>query len=910
MNTWDKIHFHGTFRNYQQKVLDHAASYLDDGRIHIVAAPGSGKTVLGLELIRRMGKPCLILSPTTAIRRQWGERLKEMFLDEPSDFSRIYSGTLHDLKLFNSITYQALYKAMEKISSEPKPASPPPSADSDDSADDSTDGSEDAESEDSEDSSDAAEDFSQFPLFERLREAGIETICLDEAHHLRNEWQKALEAFIAALDQKVKIIALTATPPYDSESAEWKRYQKVCGDIDEEIFVPELVGQRNLCPHQDYIYFNYPTLQERERFDEFREASEAALRELAALPFWGELSAELNAERDYEKLFVNPKAYIDLLVLLEEFGFPADSRLVKELCAGSKLPPFSTERAESALQFLLDDETRPEALKESIKTCLKKHGSYEKKRVCLHLNDALKRALISSLGKLDSIKVIAANEWKTMGEELRMLVLTDYIHKDELGKIGREDAEFRSVNIVSIFENLRRQIPEAKIGVLSGSLVILPSELKTAGLDASFSELPGTNYSLVSFTGGTRQAVPAVGKLFEKGAVRVLVGTKSLLGEGWDSPCINTLILASFVGSYVLSNQMRGRAIRSDKNNPDKVSNIWHLVTLEPEYLFRENAAARAGAYARGSKNKIVSYDFEILKRRFEGFMGPHYEEPSIESGIQRISILKPPFDEKGFAEINRKMLERAQDRSSVRKHWFGKSSRPHYEVAVETAIPTERRLPVYPFVNFIVLMLSLIVEGWLIPLGGRLFFTADLPTAMTPLILAFLLFILIYHIVKMLLLHGSPARSIRSLGKAVYQTLRDCELISPSARVSSEADDEGMYVSLRLLNASVHDQNIFNRAMAEMLSPIENPRYLLIAKRGKNRYNYRLSFACPSIIGAKKEYVEQLRSHLAKLAGKFEAVYTYREKGRRLILECRRRAYITHNERALDKHYKVTNYE
>jgi hypothetical protein len=34
------------------------------------------------------------------------------------------------------------------------------------------------------------------------------------------------------------------------------------------------------------------------------------------------------------------------------------------------------------------------------------------------------------------------------------------------------------------------------------------------------------------------------------------MATKSLLGEGWDAPCINALMLAGFVGSFVLSNQM------------------------------------------------------------------------------------------------------------------------------------------------------------------------------------------------------------------------------------------------------------------------------------------------------------------------------------------------------------------
>ena len=51
--------------------------------------------------------------------------------------------------------------------------------------------------------------------------------------------------------------------------------------------------------------------------------------------------------------------------------------------------------------------------------------------------------------------------------------------------------------------------------------------------------------------------VTAVTQLFQEGLIQVVIGTKSLLGEGWDAPCVNSLILASFVGSFMLSNQMR-----------------------------------------------------------------------------------------------------------------------------------------------------------------------------------------------------------------------------------------------------------------------------------------------------------------------------------------------------------------
>lgn len=49
------------------------------------------------------------------------------------------------------------------------------------------------------------------------------------------------------------LVALTATPPYDSDHLEWSRYQELCGPIDEEISVPELVKAGTLCVHQDDI---------------------------------------------------------------------------------------------------------------------------------------------------------------------------------------------------------------------------------------------------------------------------------------------------------------------------------------------------------------------------------------------------------------------------------------------------------------------------------------------------------------------------------------------------------------------------------------------------------------------------------------------------------------------------------
>ena len=241
------LQFRGKWRDYQERVLLHAQQYLKDGKIHIVAAPGSGKTTLGIELIRRLGAPCLIFSPSITIRQQWLMRIQEGFLTEEADPQEILSNDLKQMKQMTATTYQALYSAMKReqgtLEEDSGEAAEKDAAASEavDAAYSKMTGEVDTESGDTMEQV----DYRDFDIFKAVKEAGITTICLDEAHHLRSEWWKALETFLDKLPD-VQIIALTATPPYDSTPAQWKRYIDMCGPIDEEIFTPELVREGSL----------------------------------------------------------------------------------------------------------------------------------------------------------------------------------------------------------------------------------------------------------------------------------------------------------------------------------------------------------------------------------------------------------------------------------------------------------------------------------------------------------------------------------------------------------------------------------------------------------------------------------------------------------------------------------------
>lgn len=812
MEGFEGVEFQGTFRNYQKRVLDNVEKYLEDGKINIVAAPGSGKTVLGLELIRRIGAPCLILSPTTIMREEWGQRFKELFVTDESRFEELFSTDLHQVKLVNSITYQALYSAMERT----------------------------ALNEEDE------VDCSDIDLRYLIKKYKIKTICLEEPHHLKKEWENALERFRYLIDRNVKRIFLSTPPLYDYEETDWKRYHDLCGEIDEEIFVPELVAEKTLCPHQDYVYFNYPTQDEIAALREFEKRAKAAVDEVGKLEGIG---YRLYCDYEYAKEFIS------LAVLRQYYGYSVDKKKVEALTGKTELPEPDMSYFEVALQCLLLESHGSDQEKDKIRNILVKHQVYSRKKVNLVWSKDLQKELVSSVGKLESISSIAKHEYQTMGKALRMLILTDYIRNDRenLSKIGTEEA-FNVVNVVSIFETLRRAEDSMNIGVLSGTLVILPQSIDLGGILIEKIPIPGTRYCIVDVFGAAYEAMDLVTQLFQEGKIQILIGTKSLLGQEWDESCVNSLILAGFADNDLSSSQMRGRVIRADKSHPDKTANIWHLVTLEP----RSVVTSKEGKSQEGEKEEKVhlkSWNLEILKHIFDSLMGPNYETGVIESGINRMALTQRPSDVKAMVEINRKMLERSKEREAMVEMWKKQLESKSFRVVIETRIPQERTVSHHEKV-----------------LRRKSFW--DFLRKEVPKVLE----------------EQAPPCSLGILGEVLAKTLRDCKIISEGAEVyvKKAAAEKELTMGIQLRKASVHDQNIFSGAMMELLSPIAYPYYLLIQKEAGGQYQYKYSFACTTVIGQKKEYVEVLARNLKERMESMEVIDTFTKNGYKIKRKCR----------------------
>ncbi len=879
--------FQNTWRSYQARVLEHLDSYLDDKRVHIVAAPGSGKTVLGLEIIRRIDQPTLVLAPTITIRDQWVDRLVGLFMPVGSSRPSWISTDLRKPASLTIVTYQAIHslcsgeinKELDDINEEENRNQSPKHA--------------------GDDPNHHIEQAVQFP--EVLTQAGFRTLAVDEAHHLRAEWWRTLK-FVAEHLNKPTIVALTATPPYDVSPFEWQRYEELCGAVDAEVSVPELVLSGDLCPHQDYVYFSVPSAMEQKVLSEFRAAVDSFVQRLRSnTAFMAALVIHpwlRSPNTHVEEILDNPQYLSSMVVYLHAVGEEVSTDVLHTLgLSRQRIPALDLEWLEILLSYCLYDNRErsleSEAVLKTLRRELLELGAVEHRRIKLRNPADHMKLLTTSVTKLKSIQEIVALESRAQGNGLRCVVLTDFIRKAEMPRNGEEGAVFEDIGVVPIFETLRRtELANVRLGVLSGSLVIVPrtaeAVLREAAValgvrptDLSVTSLAhDVNYSAVELHGEYHQGmVRLMTCVFDRGGITALVGTKSLLGEGWDAPCIDTLILASFVGSYVLSNQMRGRSIRVDPNVPLKTANIWHLVCVEP------------GTFGPGE-------DYELLVRRCSAFVGISAAAHSIENGTERLGFGQPPFSREQIMQINTKTCGRALDRAGLRTSWQEALASGTNKEMVDGLKAAEEALPRgFVLANTIT---ALLVQAWFIFLTvffsflrgavrfpssqdglARLAAVAGLAAAIS---LPWALLAL-WRFVR----HGTPERSIREIGRAVLESLQYEGCIDRSAsqmRVYANRNDDGT-VFCWVGGSTGRDQAAFLRALREVLRPIENPRYLLARKRLWRVFGEDY-FAVPDVLARKKEFAEFFAKRWGRLIGPVQLVYARTPEGRRMLLKAR----------------------
>jgi superfamily II DNA or RNA helicase len=877
-----EMKFRYTWRSYQARVLEELSDFLRDDHLHIVAAPGSGKTVLGLEVVHRLDQPTLILAPTLTIRDQWIDRLIHLFLPEGAGRPDWLTTDIRQPGLVTVATYQALHMAHTGRA-----------AKVDEQAEDA-----DIETE--------PRAVTKVDMPKVLNDAGVRTLIVDEAHHLRSEWWKSL------IDVKKKlrrptVVALTATPPLDVQPQEWDRYQDLCGPIDAEVSVPELVLAGDLCPHQDYVHLSTPCAEEGARIRQFRDGVSRFVAGLPQDTTFVDMLHQHPWVQDFkhraDDILAEPALYSSMLIFLNHAGVEVPRRAVRLLGhSRDELPALDLEWLERLLTELLygDDDhfAAHEEVVESIRSRLKSIGAIERRKVMLRHTTEISRLLASSLSKLDSIAQIVQLEHEALGDDLRQVILTDYIRKEYLPRSADDVRPLNKIGVATIFERLRRDgLAGGRLGILCGTLVVVPGDAverlreiaEAMGIEGGHVRTRAVQgderYRQIEIRGEDRQRiVRLITRLFSEGQVNVLVGTQALLGEGWDAPSLNSLILASFVGSYMLSNQMRGRAIRTQGGNPDKTANIWHLICVETE-------------------QPDGGPDFRMLARRCRAFVGVSFSEPVIENGIRRLGLGEGPYRRKGVEQINDRMRSEALSRAALKDRWHGalqivedKGGLVQELRAASMILP--RRFALASAIRSLIwraMMFGALAAGlWLVwgglraafgesSLGVGVFWSALAVAGVFALPKAL-------KAVWLIIRHGPVASSMAQIGKAVQRSLTEAGAIQTDisktrVRTRMGQDEKRHEVYCHLTGGTTYEQSLFVEALSELLRPIDNPRYLLIRRSGVFGRDYH---AVPAMVGKKKEHAAQFLWNWKKFVGPAELVYTRSAEGREMLLKAR----------------------
>ncbi len=965
-STFPALKFSGTLRPSQRDAVEIARRKLEEGhrRLHIVAPPGSGKTILGLYLwAEYVKRPALVLSPNSAIQAQWASKAAGF---ASGDAVRDLTSTDSERPAWlTSLTYQAVTlprrgdddldaAAVERwieslIQKEQADDIDEARAWIDDLQRRNADyHAERLASYRKQHRDELAQTGEALPLLhassravlQRLKERGVGLIILDECHHLLGHWGRVLADASEFLDGPI-ILGLTATPPDrdGKDQVDLDRYDQFFGPIDFEVPIPAVVKDGFLAPYQDLAYFVRPTPAEIDYVANIDDQFHELVRELCAERVTANTNAEHNAKllgagdvsplsqvgstndadsgdsrpplRNEEELPDNTSPVLRLapmpgwvLNVLTGLKHPTgvaadwsafekrDATFAKAACLfllqrGLKLP-------KHVIPTELDDDGQPQFETEVLVPVIDRYVRHGLRRShhladrelaetaigrmrllgvqitetgCQACASPAGRVIAYSKSKMLALPEILRAERAVLGDRLRAVVVTDY---EKTSAVSSEISHLLDEEAGGAMAAFRGLIGHAETNLLdpvllTGSSVLVDGDLalrlkteaeawlKSNKFEVELSlDAQAKSFSVLSGRGADwcpRVYVALITELFQRGLTRCLVGTRGLLGEGWDAHKINVLIDLTTVTTSMSVNQLRGRSFRLDPDEPLKLANNWDVVCLAPEFT-------------QGLD------DYHRLIRKHGQLFGVT-EDGVIEKGIGHVHAafteLKPEGVEGSVGVLNEEMLARVGRRDDVRERW--KIGQPYHPEPLRT-------VEVRPCATS---------GGGFPPFSGAKSAWTD-------------------------------ASLSSAIGKALLGALTEAKLLTsrPELQVGERA---GGYVRLFLENASKDESGLFAESLQEMFAPLHKPRYVIPRKfdRVQNTWLSRLLpgvvgryfqrrqsvlamwHAVPSALAKNRELVAIFERHWQLHVSPGEAKYAYTGDGADIVKQARRQGLTPH---------------
>ncbi|GAB3207731.1 DEAD/DEAH box helicase family protein [Marinactinospora endophytica] len=643
----------GGLAPHQRQALELLAERWATGRNRawLVLPPGSGKTLVGLEAARRLGRRTVVFAPNAAVQGQWAAQWRSF--ERPEGCTAGVDRRLRDDVTVLTYSSLALFDPDAETDEEGRPQAQPKRLHGNGSA-----------------------------LLDTLRAEGPLTLVLDECHHLLQAWGRLLGEILSGFTD-VHVIGLTGTPTTALTPSESALVTRLFGEPLRGASTPALVREARLAPFAEFAWITEPTPAEHAYIGEEGQRFADLCADLlspgfASTDFLPWLRARFH-ERvgadgtavPWSQISAETPERADAVLRLHHAGLcelPPGARLVER----HRRPP----RAEDWTALLGDYVTTglqvaapspdDEKAIERIRAALPSVGCTLTKRGIRAARSPVDRVLARSSAKGHAAVEIAAAEAATLGEELRALILCDHERatshpSTRLREVLADDAgsAWAQLDLLVADERTRPLAPM----LVTGRTVAAAPDVAEAFVAWVRRRRPNLRLDVTPTEDGRlarvegswtpRHWVRLATAYFTKGASRLLVGTRALLGEGWDAPALNTIVDLTTATTATAVTQSRGRALRLDPRRPGKAAHTWTVVCVSDRH-------------PKGAA------DWDRFARKHEGVLGAD-EQGEVTSGISHIdpsfSSYAPPSPGE-FGALNARMLARAADREATRARW------------------------------------------------------------------------------------------------------------------------------------------------------------------------------------------------------------------------------------------------
>jgi hypothetical protein len=149
---------------------------------------------------------------------------------------------------------------------------------------------------------------------------------------------------------------------------------------------------------------------------------------------------------------------------------------------------------------------------------------------------------------------------------------------------------------------------------------------------------------------------------------------------------------------------------------------------------------------------------------------------------------------------------------------------------------------------------------------------------------------------------HITASLSIRSLCRNLLKALKDIGEVNKDAVMVMENLPDKKGYRLYLDNCSHDEQITFQKAVAEMLSPLHSARYILVRGGWFRRLLWKWSFTCPTVIARNDVSVKVFEKYIRRSMGSMKFQYTRRDPGRKYLIFARNKSYLNVRDTLCEK--------